>query len=301
MPDDGLTTLKKFDVIFLGAVGAPCTFRYTIPGTQSRFCNYEPGELDWIILRENSEGEYAGHGGRSHSNQSYEVATEVSIFNRHGVERIIRFALEIARGRPKKHLTVLTKSNAQRNGMVMRDSIAADVAKDFPGVEVDKMLLTYVISTDWPPGDVVVDAMTVRMTLKPESLDAIVAPIWQRIPYADILSHLAAALARSLGIAPTNNLDPTRDNPSMLWVLLKFLFFFQARSKRFEARFTFWTACGMLAWLGEKEAADNLEDIVEGVCEKGIMIQDLGGSATTIEVADAVCEAIEVKLGKAST
>ena len=113
-----------------------------------------------MIVRENSEGEYAGHGGRSHTNQPWEVATEVSIFPRHSVERIIRFAFEVAKGRPKKHLTVVTKSNAQRNGMVMWDAIAAEVGKDFPDVTVDKML---------------VDAMTVRMVLKPESLDTIVA------------------------------------------------------------------------------------------------------------------------------
>jgi isocitrate/isopropylmalate dehydrogenase len=118
------------------------------------------GQLDWVIIRENSEGEYAGHGGRSHQGQPWEVATEVSIFTRHGVERLMRFAFEAARGRAKKHITVVTKSNAQRNGMVMWDEVAALVAKDFPDVEVDKML---------------VDAMTTRMVLKPETLDTIVA------------------------------------------------------------------------------------------------------------------------------
>lgn len=208
MPDDALTTLKKFDAILFGAVGAPgiitpppleealaivrrdadC-FASDVPdhislwqlrlaicqplqqyanvrptkvfkGTQSPLRNCKAGDLDWVIVRENSEGEYAGHGGRSHTNQLWEVATEVSIFTRHAVERIIKFAFEVARGRPKKHLTVVTKSNAQRNGMVMWDAVASDVAKDFPDVKVDKML---------------VDAMTVRMTLKPETLDTIVA------------------------------------------------------------------------------------------------------------------------------
>ncbi|KAJ5040498.1 uncharacterized protein L3040_006153 [Drepanopeziza brunnea f. sp. 'multigermtubi'] len=129
-------------------------------GTQSPLRNCKAGDLDWVIVRENSEGEYAGLGGRSHTNQSWELATEVSIFIRHGVERIIRFAFEIARGRPKKHLTVVTKSNAQRNGIVMWDAVASEVTKEFPDVEVDKML---------------VDAMTVRMTLKPETLETIVA------------------------------------------------------------------------------------------------------------------------------
>ncbi|KAK2629598.1 hypothetical protein QTJ16_000418 [Diplocarpon rosae] len=304
MPDDSLETLKKYDAILFGAVGAPdvpdhislwqlrlaicqplqqyANVRPTkvFKGTQSPLRNCKPGDLDWVIIRENSEGEYAGHGGRSHTNQSYEVATEVSIFTRHGVERIIRFAFEIARGRPKKHLTVVTKSNAQRNGMVMWDSVAADVAKDFPDVEVDKML---------------VDAMTVRMTLKPESLDTIVATNL----HADILSDLAAALAGSIGIAPTSNLDPTRVNPSMFEPIHGSAFDITGLGIANPVA-TFWTACEMLAWLGEKEAAETLLDIVEGVCEKGIMTRDLGGSATTTEVTDAVCEAIEAKLGKAN-
>lgn len=113
-----------------------------------------------MIVRENSEGEYAGHGGRSHRSQPWEVATDVSIFTRHGLERIMRFAFGVAQNRPKKHITVVTKSNAQRNGMVMWDDVAADVAKEFPDVRVEKML---------------VDAMTTRMVLKPETIDTVVA------------------------------------------------------------------------------------------------------------------------------
>jgi isocitrate/isopropylmalate dehydrogenase len=170
--------------------------------------------LDWVIVRENSEGEYAGHGGISHSGHPWECATETSIFTRHGVERIMRFAFQLAADRPRKLLTVVTKSNAQRNGMVLWDNIAAEIALEFPSVTVDKML---------------VDAMTTRMVLKPETLDTIVATnlvsrlgilsskfqlIWL-LQHADILSDLAAALAGSIGIAPTSNLDPTRENPSM--------------------------------------------------------------------------------------
>lgn len=113
-----------------------------------------------MIVRENSEGEYAGQGGRSHKGQPWEIATEVSIFTRHAVERLIRFAFELAQKRPRKFLTVVTKSNAQRNGMVMWDEIALEVSKDFPDVKWDKML---------------VDAMTCRMVLDPKSLDTIVA------------------------------------------------------------------------------------------------------------------------------
>ncbi|KAL2065660.1 hypothetical protein VTL71DRAFT_3330 [Oculimacula yallundae] len=302
MPDDALTTLKKFDAILFGAVGAPdvpdhislwqlrlaicqplqqyANVRPTkvFKGTKSPLRNCKAGDLDWVIVRENSEGEYAGHGGRSHTNQPWEVATEVSIFTRHSVERIVKFAFEIARSRPKKHLTVVTKSNAQRNGMVMWDDVAAEVAKDFPDVVVDKML---------------VDAMTCRMVLKPESLDTIVATNL----HADILSDLAAALAGSIGIAPTSNLDPTRENPSMFEPIHGSAFDITGMGIANPVA-TFWTACEMLKWLGQKEAADSLLDIVESVCEQGIMTKDLGGSATTNEVTTAVCKEIEARLGK---
>ncbi|OBU01013.1 hypothetical protein VE01_00653 [Pseudogymnoascus verrucosus] len=302
MPDDALTTLKTFDAILFGAVGAPdvpdhislwqlrlaicqplqqyANVRPTkvFRGTQSPLRNCKNGELDWVIIRENSEGEYAGHGGRSHRGEPWETATEVSIFTRHAVERIMRFAFETAKNRPKKHITVVTKSNAQRNGMVMWDEVASDVAKDFPDVLVDKML---------------VDAMTTRMVLKPETLDTIVATNL----HADILSDLAAALAGSIGIAPTSNLDPTRKNPSMFEPIHGSAFDITGMGIANPVA-TFWTACEMLTWLGEKEAADQLLDIVEAVCEKGIMTKDLGGTATTAEVTNAVCEEIQNRLGK---
>jgi isocitrate/isopropylmalate dehydrogenase len=129
-------------------------------GTKSPLSICKPGDLDWVIIRENSDGEYAGHGGRSHIGKEWETATEVSIFTRHGVERIMRYVFQVAADRPKKHITVVTKSNAQRNGMVLWDEIAREVAAEFPDVKVEKML---------------VDAMTTRMVLKPDSLDTIVA------------------------------------------------------------------------------------------------------------------------------
>lgn len=145
------------------------------------------------------QGEYSGQGGTtpSTSHAAHTVATEVSIFTRTGIERIMRFAFETALGRPRKHLTMVTKSNAQRHGMVLWDKVFAEVAEDYKDrVTWDKML---------------VDAMTVRMTLKPETLDTIVATNL----HADILSDLAAALSGSIGIAPSSNLDPSREHPSM--------------------------------------------------------------------------------------
>src|SRR5918998_375873 len=220
MPENGRETLKLFDAIYFGAVGAPdvpdhitlwglrlaicqpfdqyANVRPTriLPGIEGPLRNVAPKDLNWVIVRENSEGEYAGQGGRSHRGLPEEVATEVSIFTRAGVTRIMRFAFEVARSRPRKLLTVVTKSNAQRHGMVMWDEIAAEVAADYPEVTWDKML---------------VDAMTMRMVIKPQTLDTVVATNL----HADILSDLAAALAGSLGIAPTANINPERKFPSM--------------------------------------------------------------------------------------
>ncbi|EFE41170.1 tartrate dehydrogenase, putative [Trichophyton verrucosum HKI 0517] len=298
LPDDALTTLKKFDAILFGAVGAPdvpdhislwglrlaicqplqqyANVRPTkvFRGTKSPLRACSPGDLDWVIIRENSEGEYAGQGGRSHAGQAWETATEVSIFTRHGVERIMRFAFETAQSRDRKLLTVVTKSNAQRNGMVLWDEVAAKVAVDFPEVKWDKML---------------VDAMTARMVLKPRSLDTIVATNL----HADILSDLAAALAGSIGIAPTSNLDPTRENPSMFEPIHGSAFDITGKGIA-----TLWTASEMLRWLGEKEAAALLLECVEAVCEKGVATPDLGGQQTTAEVTSAVCEEIEGRLGR---
>ncbi|KAK7755388.1 hypothetical protein SLS62_002615 [Diatrype stigma] len=302
IPDGGLDELKKHDAILFGAVGAPdvpdhislwglrlaicqpfqqyANVRPTkvFKGTQSPLRNCKPGDLDWVIVRENSEGEYAGQGGRSHRGQAWEVATEVSIFSRHGVERIMRFAFETAQRRPRKLLTVVTKSNAQRNGMVLWDEVAASVAKDFPDVAVDKML---------------VDAMTCRMVLKPESIDTIVATNL----HADILSDLAAALAGSIGIAPTSNLDPTRQNPSMFEPIHGSAFDITGKGVANPVA-TFWTSAEMLAWLGEEDASKKLLDSVERVCEKGIVTADLGGTARTVDVTNAVCDEIKGLYGK---
>jgi tartrate dehydrogenase/decarboxylase/D-malate dehydrogenase len=297
MPVDGLVTLRKFDAIYFGAVGAPgvpdhitlwglrlaicqpfdqyANVRPTrlLPGIQSPLRNVGPADLDWVIVRENSEGEYAGQGGRSHRGLPEEVATEVSIFTRAGVTRIMRFAFELARSRPRRLLTVVTKSNAQRNGMVMWDEIAAEVAAEFPDVRWDKML---------------VDAMTVRMTLKPQSIDTVVATNL----HADILSDLAAALAGSLGIAPTANLNPERRFPSMFEPIHGSAFDIAGKGIANPIG-TFWTGSMMLEHLGEPVAAARLMRAIERVmADSSLHSPDLGGSATTEQVTDAVCEAL---------
>ena len=297
MPADGTDQLKPFDAIFFGAVGAPdvpdhitlwglrlpicqgfdqyANVRPTkiLPGISSPLAGVGPGDLDWVIVRENSEGEYSGHGGRAHKGLPEEVGTEVAIFTRVGVTRIMRYAFKLAQSRPRKLLTVVTKSNAQRHGMVMWDEIAAEVAKEFPDVTWDKML---------------VDAMTVRMTLNPQSIDTVVATNL----HADILSDLAGALAGSLGVAPTANIDPERRFPSMFEPIHGSAFDITGKGIANPVA-TFWTAAMMLEHLGEGDAAARLMDAVERVtADPALHTPDLGGTATTRSVTDAVLAAI---------
>jgi len=243
-----------------------------LPGVASPLRNVGVGDLDWVIVRENSEGEYAGMGGRAHRGLPEEVGTEVAVFTRVGVTRIMRYAFKLAQSRPRKLLTVVTKSNAQRHGMVMWDEIAAEVAAEFSDVTWDKML---------------VDAMTMRMVMKPQTLDTIVATNL----HADILSDLAAALAGSLGIAPTANINPERHAPSMFEPIHGSAFDITGKGIANPVE-TFWTAAQMLEHLGEKDAAMRLMAAVERVCAAGVLTPDVGGKATTKEVTDAVIDAI---------
>ncbi|MEO8157619.1 MAG: tartrate dehydrogenase [Betaproteobacteria bacterium] len=303
MPADGLERLKPFDAIYFGAVGskevpdhislwglrlnicqnfdqyANVRPARVLPGIDPPLKLASPADLDWVIVRENSEGEYSGQGGRSHRGLPEEVATEVAIFTRHGVERIQRFAFELARKRPRRCLTLITKSNAQRHGMVMWDEIFAHVAKGYADVQTDKML---------------VDAATMRMVLKPASLDVMVATNL----HADILSDLAAALSGSLGIAPTANLNPERSFPSMFEPIHGSALDI-AGSGIANPIGTFWTAVMMLQHLGEGTAAARLMGAIEHVTGSRVFTPDLGGRATTAQVTAALCKAIEASPGHA--
>jgi tartrate dehydrogenase/decarboxylase/D-malate dehydrogenase len=297
MPADGADQLRKFDAILFGAVGAPdipdhvtlwglrlaicqpldqyANVRPTrvLPGITSPLRNVSGPELDWVIVRENSEGEYSGVGGRAHRGLPIEVAQDVSVMTRAGVQRIMRYAFRLAQSRPRKLLTVVTKSNAQRHAMVMWDEIAAEVAAEFPDVTWDKML---------------VDAMTMRMVIKPATIDTIVASNL----HADILSDLAAALAGSLGIAPTANINPERDAPSMFEPIHGSAFDITGKGIANPIA-TFWTAAMMLDHLGEAPAAARLMRAVERVtADPALHTPDLGGKATTRQVTDAVCTAL---------
>ncbi|MGO4605580.1 tartrate dehydrogenase [Variovorax sp. 2RAF20] len=297
MPADGLDALRKKDAILFGSAGDPhipdhitlwglrlkicqgfdqyANVRPTriLPGIDGPLKRCGPDDLNWVIVRENSEGEYAGVGGRVHQGHPIEAATDVSMMTRAGVERIMRFAFKLARSRPRKLLTVITKSNAQRHAMVMWDEIALQISREFPDVTWDKEL---------------VDASTARMINRPASLDTIVATNL----HADILSDLAAALAGSLGIAPTGNIDPERRYPSMFEPIHGSAFDIMGKGLANPVG-TFWSVVMLLEHLGEVQAARRVMEAVEHVtANRSLHTRDLGGNATTAQVTRAVCEHI---------
>lgn len=295
MPADGLEALRDKDAILFGSAGDPdIPDHITLWGLRLKICqgfdqyaNVRPTrilpgidgplkrckqeDLNWVIVRENSEGEYSGVGGRVHQGHPIEAATDVSMMTRVGVERILRFAFKLAQSRPRKLLTVITKSNAQRHAMVMWDEIALEVSRDFPDVKWDKEL---------------VDAATARMVNRPATLDTIVATNL----HADILSDLAAALAGSLGIAPTGNIDPERRYPSMFEPIHGSAFDIMGMGLANPVG-TFWSVVMLLEHLGEHEAAQRVMRAIEKVTANvRLHTRDLGGVATTADVTQAVCE-----------
>ena len=297
MPADGLNALRNKDAILFGSAGDPhipdhvtlwglrlkicqgfdqyANVRPTriLPGIDAPLKRCAPQDLDWVIVRENSEGEYSGVGGRVHQGHPIEAATDVSIMTRTGVERILRFAFKLAQSRPRQLLTVVTKSNAQRHAMVMWDEIAVQVSKEFPDVKWDKEL---------------VDAATARMVNRPASLDTIVATNL----HADILSDLAAALAGSLGIAPTGNIDPERRYPSMFEPIHGSAFDIMGKGLANPVG-TFWSVVMLLEHLGEQAAAARLMRAIEKITANPAMhTADLGGKARTVDVTQAVCAAL---------
>jgi len=305
MPDKGLDELRGKDAILFGSAGDPhipdhitlwglrlkicqgfdqyANVRPTriLPGIDAPLKRCRPQDLNWVILRENSEGEYAGVGGRAHQGHPIEVATDVSMMTRAGVERIMRYAFRLAQSRPRKLLTVVTKSNAQRHAMVMWDEIALQVSKEFPDVTWDKEL---------------VDACTARMVNRPASLDTVVATNL----HADILSDLAAALAGSLGIAPTGNIDPERRYPSMFEPIHGSAFDIMGKGLANPVG-TFWSCVMLLEHLGEAAAAAVLMDAIEKVtADTALHTRDLGGQAGTAQVTEAVCTEVGRRLLQAA-
>jgi len=294
MAADGLEQLKHSDAIYFGAVGWPGVPDHVslwglrlaicqsfdqyanirpvrlLPGTQSPLRVATEEMMDWVVVRENSEGEYAGIGGRNLQGRGErkEVAIQTSLFTAEGCERIMRFAFELARTRKRKKVTSVTKSNAQQYGMVLWDEVFARVARDYPEVETEQWL---------------VDAMAARFVLRPETLEVVVASNL----FADILSDLGSALAGSLGIAASANLNPERRYPSMFEPVHGSApdIAGQGIANPIGA---LWSAVLMLEHLGLPDEAARLMAAIEATTRAGIVTPDLGGHYTTREVGDAV-------------
>ena len=298
MPDDGLDALRRFDAIYFGAVGDPGLpddttlwgLRLAICQGLDQYANVRPARLlpgvrgplrdelgaalDMVVVRENSEGEYAGAGGRSHRGTPLETATETSVFTRVGVERIQRYAFELARTRPRRHLTCVTKSNAQRYGMVLWDEVFAELAAAYPDVETARIL---------------VDAAAAKMVLAPQAFDVVVASNL----HADILSDLSGALSGSLGMAASANLDPERRAPSMFEPVHGSAPDIAGRGIA-NPLAAIASGAMMLDHLGEPDTARRLGAAIERVARDGAALTpDLGGGATTQQCADAVIAALD--------
>ena len=294
MDEDGLDRLAGFDAIYFGAVGWPSVPDHVslwglrlaicqgfdqyacvrpvqlLPGITSPLRNATAEAIDWVVVRENSEGEYAGIGGRNLAGRGdgREVAIQAALFTDQGCERIIRYAFELARTRKRRKVTSVTKSNAQQYGMTLWDEVFARVAAEFPDVETEQWL---------------VDAMAARFVSHPATLEVVVASNL----FGDILSDLGSALAGSLGIAASANIDPQRRKPSMFEPVHGSAPDIAGKGIANPIA-AIWTAALMLEHLGlHDEAAATLEAI-KATTAAGVLTPDLGGTATTREVGDAV-------------
>lgn len=296
MRDDGLELLRPCDAIYFGAVGWTDVPDYiTLRGLRLKICqgfdqyaNVRPtkllagiqsplrdktvGDIDFVVVRENTEGEYTGAGGRAHAGTPREVAVETAFFSRYAMERVMRFAFDLAMSR-RKHLISVTKSNAQQHTLRLWDEIFEEISGKYPEVRTERVL---------------VDAMAARMVLKPESLDVLVASNL----FADILTDLGGAIGGSLGVAASGNLRPERDYPSMFEPVHGSApdIFGQGIANPIGM---LWSGVMMLEHLGEIEAGQRLFDAIQTVTGEGrFLTPDLGGGATTVDVCDAVIDAL---------
>ena len=295
---DAVEQLQKFDAIYLGAIGDPrvpdhISARELIlplrqrlrqyvnlrpmrlmPGITSPLAGRTPAEIDMVCVRENSEGEYCGIGGRLHSGTPDELAQQTGIFTRRGIERIARYAFTLARSRPRKQLASATKSNALQHAMVMWDEVVAEVATDFPDVTFRKYH---------------VDAIAARMITHPQTLDVIVASNL----FGDILTDIGSAISGSLGVGPSGNINPDRTTPSMFEPIHGSAPDIAGKGVANPIA-AIWAGAMMLDHLGERAAHDAILRAIERVIgDERVKTPDLGGRATTAEMTRAVTAALQ--------
>lgn len=293
MPDDGLDRLRDHDGIFLGAVGFPgvpdhvSLWGLLIPirrafdqyvnmrpvrllkGVHSPLAGRSAEEIDFIVVRENVEGEYSKIGGRLYEGTAMEMAVQETIFTRRGVDRVMRFAFELAQERPAKKLTSATKSNGIIHTMPFWDERFAHLEAEYPEVRTDKFHI---------------DILTAHFVQHPDWFDVVVASNL----FGDILSDLGPAVAGGIGIAPSANLNPEREFPSMFEPVHGSAPDIAGKGVANPIA-TFWSASMMLEFLGESEAATELMNAVEAVTDEGVAVTpDLGGTAGTTDMTEAV-------------
>ena len=297
MPADALDALRPADAIYLGAIGAPSVpdhvsvWELILPIRQhfEQFVNLRPmrlltgvpgplrdrtpADIDWVCVRENSEGEYAGLGGRLHRGTPHEVAEQTGLFTRRGIERVVRYACELAMSRPRRLLASATKSNALQHSMVLWDEVVDGVARDFPALTIRRYH---------------VDALAARMVTHPQTLDVMVASNL----FGDILTDLGAAVSGSLGVAPGANLNPSREYPSMFEPIHGSAPDIAGRGIANPIG-AIWAAALMLDHLGEPEAGREMVAAIERVLAEGrVRTPDLGGTATTADMTAAITAAL---------
>ena len=299
MAEDGLQTLKGFDAIFFGSHGDPARVpdHISSQGLMHRirkgfdlYVNLRPlrllpgvtspirdkSDIDFVVVRENSEGEYSGIGGRLHAGTPEELAIHTTVITHKGSERVMRFAFELARKRGgKKRVSAATKSNALAQSMSLWDEVFAEVSRDYPDVAAEKFHI---------------DAFTAHLIRQPERFDVIVATNL----FGDILSDEGAMITGSLGLAAGANLDPERRNPSLFEPIHGSAPDIAGKGIANPVA-TILAAGMMMEWLGDASCATLIEGAVQAVLAEGrVLTRDLGGSSSTSEFGDAVCEKLEV-------
>jgi tartrate dehydrogenase/decarboxylase/D-malate dehydrogenase len=291
MPPDAVDRVRALDAILLGAVGTPGVPDHItlwglllelrqrldlwanvrpvrlLEGVRHPLAGRTPADVDMLFVRENTEGEYAGIGGRAHAGLPHEVALDTSVFTRAGVERAARYAFELAEQR-RCLVTSATKSNASRHGYVLWDEIVREVAADFPHVRLESVL---------------VDALAARMVLQPQSLDVVVASNL----FGDILTDIGAALQGGMGMAASANIAPGAAVPGIFEPVHGSAPDIVGRGIANPVG-AIWGAAMMLEQLGEAAAAASIVDAIASTCAAGPKTPDIGGSATTGEVGAAI-------------